>query len=229
MSAQAQPEQPRDIGWNAFVILLVLLAANLALRGPAMAGDSPTYILFADRLRAEHFNLPAVIRGSGVPAAATYSLFVTMLALLRMLGPAWLTGLMIVNMVATAGVGALVTRLVVRITGDRRAGWVAIGMFVLCSDLWQWSRYLVSDATFVLLAYAVFLMEARRLLSGGGRWLPVFAASAAAAVKAAAVSSSVLRRSDSAESVEGSGSASTTGASGSASLRVSIARGSNEG
>lgn len=53
-----------------------------------------------------------------------------------------------------------------------------MALFLACQDVWQWSRFILSDSTFLLLAYAVFLMEARRLLGAARRWSPVFAASA---------------------------------------------------
>ncbi len=166
----------------AFVALLAIMGLNLLWFGPGMGGDTPTYLLWADRLRASHFDLIGEIRAFNQPAAITYSLFVTLLALLRMLGPAWLAGLLVLNLVAMAAVGALVVRLVVRITGDRRCGWIALVLLLACHDLWQWSRYLLSDPIFLLLAYGVFLMEARRLLGVRKRWLTVFAASAVASL-----------------------------------------------
>ena len=81
-----------------------------------------------------------------------------------------------------ASVGLLLARLAFRVTGSGLASWAALGLFAGSFDLVQWTPRVGSDATFLLFAYAVFVMETRRILSRSGRWLPVFAASAAASL-----------------------------------------------
>jgi hypothetical protein len=51
-----------------------------------------------------------------------------------------------------------------------------------CFELFQWSAFLLSDATFLLLSFAVFALAADRILRRQGRWAPVLALAAAAAL-----------------------------------------------
>jgi 4-amino-4-deoxy-L-arabinose transferase-like glycosyltransferase len=163
------------------LLVLALLGLQLALLGIGRSPDSFTYALWADRLIDARFDYPAAIRAYGDPVAATYSLFVTLVALLKLgLGSAWAPALVALNVAAMAAVALLVVRLAARITGRGEAGWAALFLFLGCFDAWQWSRYLLSDSIFLLFAYAVFLMEARRLLGRSQAWGRVFAAASVA-------------------------------------------------
>lgn len=183
MSKAPPPASPPWPTGRLFLVLLVGLGAYAALHGPIVTNDSGAYIGWADRLRASGFDYPAMIRAFGEPLGVTYALFVTLVAVLKVLmGGRWMLGLLALNAAALAGVGALLSRLAMRVSGERAAGWTALALFLLCHDILQWAPYMLSDGVFLLLAFLVFRMEAGRLLAGGGRWGPVFAASAAASL-----------------------------------------------
>jgi hypothetical protein len=165
----------------AWAGLFLLIAAFAAWRGPVAMPDSATYEFWADRLIAERFDLSALVPEHGSALGLTYLLFVSLVALLKLVfGSLWAWALILLGALAVAGVGALLARLAFRITGSGIAAWAALLLFAGSYDAMQWVPRIGSDSLFLLFAYAVFLMEAGRILSPGGRWSPVFAASAAA-------------------------------------------------
>lgn len=166
------------VSWGG---LLLLIGGFVATNGPILMGDSPAYADWAARLAASGFDYAAMVRQNGSAVSLSYALFVTLLSLLRLgFGPWWPVALVTMNVVAMAGTGHLLTRLAWRLTGSGAASWAALILYALCWDLLQWSARVGSDGTFLLFAYAVFLMEARRILTRAGGWPAVFAASAAA-------------------------------------------------
>ena len=181
--ASRDPAPPSWQTGRVFLFFLSAFALYAAARGPSAGGDTSGYILWADRLVASGFDYAAMVKLHGDPLAITYALFVTLVAALRLaFGSGWATALVMLNILALAGVGALLSRLAVKVSAQRSAGWAACLLFFACYDMWQWAPYLLSDSVFLLFAFCVFRMEAGRLLSGAGRWAPVFGASAAASL-----------------------------------------------
>lgn len=181
--ASQDPPAPSWPTRRVFLLFLGFFGLYAAVRGPLAGGDTSGYMLWADRLVASGYDYPAMVKLHGDPLAITYALFVTLVAALRLaFGSGWAIGLVLLNVLAMAGVGALLSRLAVEVSARRSAGWAACFLFLACYDAWQWAPYLLSDSVFLLFAFCVFRMEAGRLLSGGGRWLPVFGASAAASL-----------------------------------------------
>lgn len=167
----------------AWLVPLLLLGTFALARGPVLTDDTDAYALWADRLIATGFDYPLLVRQYGSGLSLTYALFVTLIAGLKLLfGAGWMGALITVNVVSLATAALLLVRLVQRTTGCGLASWFALGTFLLCFDLWQWAPYALSDSTFLLLAFSVFAMEARRLREKTGRWAPVFAASIAASL-----------------------------------------------
>jgi hypothetical protein len=164
-----------------FAFLSLALSVYVLLAGPHFSSDSRSYSYWADRLIANGYDVPEVLGEYGNALAATYLLFVTGVIVLKLvLGTYWFVGLIIINILAIAGVGTLVTRLSVRLFDTPIAGWASLALYAVCHDIWKWSPYVLSDPSFLLFAYCVFLMEGRRLLQPAKSWLPVFGASAAA-------------------------------------------------
>ena len=163
--------------------LFAAIAAYLLYVGPFLVPDTPAYSFWADRLIATGFDYPALVRENGSAASLAYSLFVTLVAVLKLVfGSGWTWALVMLGAASIAAVGALLARLAFRLTGSAAAAWAALILFAASFDIMQWAECVVSDPTFLLFAYAVFLMEAGRILRGGRSWLPVFAASAAASL-----------------------------------------------
>lgn len=177
--AAVPPPRPL-LAWGG---LILLIGAFAALRGPGFMPDSATYQMWADRLLEERFDLFGLVAEHGSIFGLTYLLFVSLVAVLKMaFGAAWAWALLLLNVMAVAGVGALLARLAFRITGSGAASWAALCMFAGSYDLLQWVPRVGSDSTFLLLAYGVFLMEVTRIVDGTGRWSFVFAASAGASL-----------------------------------------------
>lgn len=163
--------------------MLVVTLSDAVASGPRQMGDTASYAMWAERLIASGFSFPAIVAQQGSALSLTYALFVTLVAALQMiLGEGWRVGLVAVNVAAVSAVGVLLARLTHRLTGSGTAAWTALLLFAGSWDMMQWVPALGSDASFLLFAYGVFLLEAARILSGRGTWLPVFAAAAAASL-----------------------------------------------
>lgn len=183
MDADAALDWPRWPTLQLFVLFVVLFGLYAGVRGPTIAGDTSEYALWADRLAASGFDYAKVVRAYGEPLAATYLLFVTLVACLRLVaGEGWAPCLVVLNVLSLAGVGALLSSLAVRVSRERSAGWAAVTLYLLCHDVRQWAPELLSDSIFLLIAFCVFRMEAGRLLAPARGWTAVFAASAAASL-----------------------------------------------
>ena len=165
------------------------MAAVILVHGPFVlasgvshANDSIAYARGADRLIATGFDFAAVIgQADTLYPAALYLLFATLVALLKLLlGAHWGTGLVSLTLLAEAGVAAMLVGVVRRSTDSAPAAWGALGLFLAAFGIVRWTPFLVSDPTFMLLAFVIFALTADRILERKGSWLPVFAATIAA-------------------------------------------------
>jgi hypothetical protein len=148
--------------------------------GISHGGDSAGYSQAADRLIAYGYG-PAIAATDTTYPVSLYLLFATLVAGLKLvLGRFWELGLVGINIGAAALVAALLVRLVWRSTGSCVATWAALGLYLACFDILRWTPFLLSDSSFLLLAFAVFALAADRILTRKGSWLPVFALAAAA-------------------------------------------------
>lgn len=158
------------------VVAIALVDGAFCLwTGVRMADDSHTYAFWSGRLIDSGFDY-ASLHAEADPRfpAVLYTLFVTLVALLRLgFGEAWPAALVALNLAAHVGLGAMIVRLAQRATGSGAAGWVALLLFLGCFDLLNWVSFAMSDATFVLLAFIVFTLAARRILGDAKGWLPV--------------------------------------------------------
>jgi hypothetical protein len=149
--------------------------------GVTMAPDSRAYAYFSARLIETGFDYPTLIdEASGGFPAILYALFATLLAGLRLaFGTAWGTALVALNLIAHVAVGAMVVRLAARLTGVGLAAWGALILYLICFDLLRWVPFILSDATFVLIAFGIFTLAAARILGDVRGWLAVAAPAAA--------------------------------------------------
>jgi hypothetical protein len=166
----------------AFVAVGVVYGVYVAVAGLGFGADSRAYSAAADQLIATGFDYGTVVGQSrSVYPPAMYVGFATLVALLKLLlGASWTSGLAVLNVLAAAAVGALVARLARRTTDGAAAGWVGLALLLACFNLAVWTRFVLSDATFLLLAFGVFALAADRILRGEGSWVPVFALAVAA-------------------------------------------------
>lgn len=167
----------------AFFVVVILHGLFVVITGPRYGGDTAAYSIAADALIASGFDYAAVQQQTETTyPPLLYALFASLLAALKLLmGEAWPYGLVALNLVASAGVAALLVHIVGLATTNVTATWAALLFFLVAFDLFQWTPYLLSDATFVFVSFSVFSLAAERIVSRSGRWTPVFVLAGAAA------------------------------------------------
>ena len=150
-------------------------------RGATFAPDSQAYAYWSGRLLESGFDYPGLLaEASFTFPPILYALFATLLALLRLaFGGEWANALVAVNFAAHVALGLLIVRLAVRLTGSGVAGWGALLLFLGCFDLLMWVPLVLSDATFVFVAFSIFTLAAARILDKARSWLAVVAPAAA--------------------------------------------------
>ena len=153
----------------------ILHGAYVLWAGQAISPDALAYAHWSERLLDSGFDYPRIVREAKAEfPPVLYGLFVTILALLRMLfDENWLGALLGLNFAAHVGLGFLIVRTAVKIAHCQAAGWIALLLFLGCHDLVVWVRYILSDTTFVLLAFTILTLAAARILGIARGWLPV--------------------------------------------------------
>lgn len=167
--------------WLSALLIAACRGAYLFIVGVRMAPDSVNYAYWSARLLDNGFDLPALLPEASVGfPAILYSLFVTLLALLRLaFGDGWAAATVALNLVASIALGLLIVRLTVRVTASAAAAWGALLLYVGCFDLLMWVPFVLSDTTFVLLAFGIFVLAAARILGDSRGWAAVMAPAAA--------------------------------------------------
>lgn len=161
--------------WMAAGLIAVAHGPYVLAEGVRMASDSVAYAYWSGRMIESGFDYPALIAEAKTTfPPLLYVLFATLLALLRLaFGEGWSAALVVLNYVLHVALGMLVVRLAIRLTGSGLAGWGALLLFLGCFDLLVWVPAVLSDASFVFLAFAIFTLAAARILGESRRWLPV--------------------------------------------------------
>lgn len=163
------------------MLVAVCHGAYVAAVGVGMASDSRAYAYWSARLVESGFDFPTLLGEAQTSfPPVLYLLFATLLSVLRLIfGSGWAAALVALNFAAHVALGVLIVRLVVRLTASGPAAWGALLLYLGCFDLLVWVPFLLSDATFVFLAFAVFTLAATRILRDARGWLPVLAPAAA--------------------------------------------------
>src|SRR5688500_13513274 len=167
--------------WAAALLIGVCHGLYTLAAGVRMSPDSLAYAYWSARLIESGFDYPKVIaEASGGFPAILYALFGTLVALLRLaFGGGWATALVALNLAAHVALGLLVMRLAARVTGSGPAAWAALLLYLGCFDLLMWVPLVLSDSTFVLLAFTIFTLAAARILGDSKGWAAVLATAAA--------------------------------------------------
>lgn len=168
-------------GWAAALLIAACHGLFAIAAGVRMSPDSLAYAHWSARLIESGFDYPRVIaEASGGFPAILYALFGTLLALLRLaFGTGWATALVVLNFAAHVALGLLIVRLTARVTRSGLAAWGALLLYLGCFDLLMWVPLVLSDSTFVLLAFIIFTLAAARILGDSRGWTAVLAAAAA--------------------------------------------------
>ena len=167
--------------WAAALLIALVHGAYVLAVGVNLASDSAGYAYWSERLLESGFDYPAVMADAKTTfPPILYVLFATLLALLRLaFGGGWMAALVALNFAAHVALGTLVVRMAARLTGSGPAGWGALLLFLGCFDLLVWVPVILSDASFVFLAFAIFTLAAARILGDSRGWLPVLVPAAA--------------------------------------------------
>lgn len=170
--------------WLSALLIAACRGAYIFAVGIRMAPDSVNYAYWSARLLESGFDYPALLPQASVGfPAVLYALFVTLLSLLRLaFGDGWAAAIVALNLIASVALGLLIVRLTVRVTGSAAAAWGALLLYVGCFDLLMWVPFVLSDATFVLLAFSIFVLAAARILGDARGWAAVLAPAAAGVV-----------------------------------------------
>jgi hypothetical protein len=167
--------------WTTMLLVGACHGVYVLLAGITLGSDSLAYAYWSARLVESGFDYPTLMAEakSSFPPLL-YALFATLLALLRLaFGGGWQTALVALNFGAHLSLGILVVRMAVRLTASAAAGWGALLLYLGCFDLLVWVPFILSDASFVFLAFSIFTLAAARILGEARRWLPVLVPAAA--------------------------------------------------
>jgi hypothetical protein len=167
--------------WVAVLAIGACHGLFTLVAGVRMAPDSQVYAYWSERLVESGFDYPRLIEeASGGFPAILYALFGTLLAALRLVfGGGWAAALVALNLAAHVAVGMLLVRLAARLTGSGAAAWGALFLYLICFDLLMWVPFVLSDSTFVFLAFVIFTLASARILGDARNWLAVMAPAAA--------------------------------------------------
>ena len=150
----------RRAGVLAFVTVL-LLHGSAAMLGPSRASsDTHTYSRWADEMLGAE-------SGSTADASALGSIFylgfIALAATVKTIfGSEWYRSIVVLNAVSHAATAGLVASLAFRVTGRTASAIVAPALIFVSVDLFGWTRYVLSDSTFVFLSFALFYLVALR-------------------------------------------------------------------
>lgn len=173
-AAPAAPLAPRRAPRLVPVALLIALGhgAFLIWRGVQLSPDSGSYAAWAERLVQSGFDYQLLLGQARTEfPAALYGLFVTLLAVLKLLfGEHWPLALVALNFAVHVALGVLVVRLALRTTASAMAGWAALILYLGCFDLLNWTPFVLSDTIFVWLAFAIFSFASARILRDAQGW-----------------------------------------------------------
>lgn len=160
MNLQASSKYERFVGPSfGFAAMLAVNAVYLAYKGVFIAPDSSFYIRGADQLVAAGFDFQAFLNGS--PKFAQYIGFVTWCATLKtVVGENWPAAVVGGNAIANAVTVAVLTHALRRSGIYWQARLCAICWCMIAFDLLVWSKGLLSDPTFLVLATSAVTVSA---------------------------------------------------------------------
>src|SRR5271157_6170869 len=134
--------------------------------GPYMSPDSYQYARWADILLAKHFNLYAYFKDleSHIPPYF-YLGFVTVVALAKFIGGnLWPYVIITCNVICGSLTAVMLADVVWKISGEKACVWVSVVLFALNPEIVLWSRYILSDITYMCLNFSIFYVVANVFL-----------------------------------------------------------------
>lgn len=131
--------------------------------GVVMAPDSYTYSNWADILIANNFNINAYQKTlADVPTSSLYLGFVSLVAAAKLIaGSFWPQFIMIINVILGALLGIMLADLVYVFTKNKFCVYVTLVLYVFNPEIILWSRYVLSDISFIFLNFLAFYLIAK--------------------------------------------------------------------
>jgi hypothetical protein len=142
-----------------FTAMLLVNSVYLTYKGVFIAPDSSFYMLGADRLVATGFNFQSFLQES--PAFGQYIGFVTWCAILKCIaGDNWPTAVVVANALANALTVGILTHHLKRVGVCWQARLASIAWCLIAFDMLVWSKGLLSDPSFLVLATSAVTFSA---------------------------------------------------------------------
>lgn len=175
-TARAGLRLPRLTPGGAALIAALVHGPYVLWTGIRTGSDSVAYAYWSGRMVDSGFDIPTLLAEAQASfPPVLYLLFAGLLGGLRLLfGDQWPAALVALNLLGHVALAAMVVRLARLGTGGSAvAAWSALLLFLACHDIVRWVPFLLSDATFVALAFAIFSLAVARILDRSKSWLPV--------------------------------------------------------
>lgn len=170
--------------WPLLLVYGALLLGLWWHRGTVVSPDSRTYAAWAGALLESGWNYHTLWGSTSTAPTLLYSGIVSVIAVCRvMFGEHWTDGLAFFNIVCLTAICWVAMQMAEHGAPSRTAPLLACGLFVICFDLSQWSRYALSDISYTLLACCVLALSST-MPHNLPRYLPRHAAPVAAVVLA---------------------------------------------
>jgi hypothetical protein len=150
--------------------------------GKYMSSDSYLYMRWADLLLEKHFNLYGYLKDVWFPVPPLFYLgFVILVALAKIIGGnLWPYVIIICNVICGGLTAVMLADIVWKITGEKVCVWMSVILFALNLEIVLWSRYILSDITYMCLNFSIFYVIANIFLKENGAdmkkyWVLAFA------------------------------------------------------
>lgn len=149
-----------------FILVFVLHGAYALGAGLINSPDSGTYSRWANKLIEVRFDYAQYVKNvSFVIPPIFYAGWITLVAAIKMAcGPYWQQAILVINLLAHCVVGVLVVDITHRITHHATAAWMALFLFCIAFDIFNWTRYVLTECTFLCLSFTLFWLLSRLLL-----------------------------------------------------------------
>ncbi len=163
-----------------FLVTLLIWGFCAYHFGAIMSPDSYSYNRWSEVLIAKNFNIIAYQKAVdySVPPYL-YIGFVSLVALVKIcIGQFWQQAIVIINVILSAFLAVMLADLVYIFTKNKFAAWFTALLYIFNTEIMLWSRYVLSDTSYMFLNFLIFYLIARLFLGIDKRafkyWLITF-------------------------------------------------------
>lgn len=162
--------KPKNAILMAVFGLTILIWGAYAFRcGIVMSPDSYGYSELADTLVSDNFRISAyreVMKFA--PTSCLYMAFISLVAVVKLVaGALWQQAIVMINVFFGALLAVMLADLVYVFTKNKIAVCVTFILYVLNPEIILWSRYVLSDASYMFLNFLIFYFLARAFMAEG--------------------------------------------------------------